>query len=123
MCALAIEITHKIDVRKFRFFIIHTDQNPINRARNSILITNKKTNFKTNPMNTKAFAVAAVFGASAALAYECPDLGVFPDNYNDLNWKDLAVKKFDYMDNCPKDGIVSYRELVRYSGEVPKGLN
>ena len=74
-------------------------------------------------MNTKAFAVAAVFGASAALASECPDLGVFPDNYNDLNWNALAVKKFDYMDNCPKDGILSYMELVRYSGEVPKGLN
>ena len=26
------------------------------------------------------------------------------------------------MDACPKDGVVSYRELKRYHEEVPKGL-
>ena len=74
-------------------------------------------------MNTKVFAVAAVFGASAALACDCPHTASLPDNFNDLDWNAQAVSKFDYMDNCPKDGILSYKELVAYSGEVPMGLN
>jgi len=74
-------------------------------------------------MNTKAFAVAAVFGASAALAYECPEAAALPGNFNDLSWRAQAGAKFNYMDNCPKDGMLSYRELVRYSGEVPMGLH
>ena len=39
-------------------------------------------------MNTKAFAVAAIFGASAAFAGECPDAAGLPSNFNDLSWKD-----------------------------------
>lgn len=73
-------------------------------------------------MNTKAFAVAAVFGASAALAVDCPSPPPLRDDYNDLSWRAQAVAKYDYMDNCPKDGRVSYMELARYSGEVPMGL-
>lgn len=73
-------------------------------------------------MNTKAFAVAAVFGASAALAYDCPSPTALRADFNDLSWRAQALAKYNYMDNCPKDGKVSYRELVRYSGEVPMGL-
>ena len=53
-------------------------------------------------MNTKAFAVAAVFGASAALASECPDPAAgLPTDFNDLSWRAQAVAKFTYMDSCP----------------------
>ena len=52
-------------------------------------------------MNTKAFIVAAVFGASAALASECPDPAGLPADLNDLSWRAQAVAKFNYMDSCP----------------------
>ena len=42
-------------------------------------------------MNTKAFAVAAVFGASAALAGECPDAADLPSNFNELDWRGQAI--------------------------------
>ena len=73
-------------------------------------------------MNTKAFAVAAVFGASAALASECPEPAGLPTDFTDLSWRAQAVAKFNYMDSCPQDGVLSYKELQRYSGDVPRGL-
>ena len=73
-------------------------------------------------MNTKAFAVAAVFGASAALASECPEPAALPTDFNDLSWRAQAVAKFTYMDSCPQDDTLSYKELQHYSGDVPRGL-
>ena len=73
-------------------------------------------------MNTKTFAVAAVFGASAAIASECPDAAKLPTYFEDLSWRGQALAKFSYMDICPQDGVLSYRELKRYSGDLPRGL-
>ena len=73
-------------------------------------------------MSIKAFAVAAVFGASAALAGDCPESAGLPIDYDSLGWKDQAMARHAYMDSCPKDGVVSYRELKRYNEEVEKSL-
>ena len=71
-------------------------------------------------MNKLTYTVAAIYGASQARAYRCRAQLPLPDQTQAFT-NALGEENFNYMDACPKDGRVKYKEYEAMIADIGLG--